>query len=73
MRGWGGNKVTNKATLLTYIKESAKGLTDLQVWQSFNGPKAPAATGTSFDPVWVRHYPLPGIYAVYPPSLPPSE
>lgn len=69
MRGWGDNKVTNKATLLTYIKESAKGLVDLQVWQAYNGPKAPVATGVDLDPVWVPHYPPQGIYAVYPPSI----
>ena len=72
MRGWGGNKVTDKATLLVYIKESAKALVDLQVWQAYNGPKAPEATGTSFEPVWERHYSLPGIYAVYPPSIAPE-
>jgi hypothetical protein len=71
-RGWTGSKVINKATLLTHISESAKHLVDLQVWHAFNGPKAPVATGTSFEPVWVRHYPLPGIYVIYPPTLPPA-
>jgi hypothetical protein len=72
MRGWGGNKVVDKATLLVYIKESAKALVDLQVWHAYNGPKAPAATGTNPEPVWVPHYPPQGIYAVYPPSIAPD-
>jgi len=69
-RGWGDTKLTDVASLLEYIKTSAKALLDSSVWDNYTGPKAPEATGTSFDPVWVPHYPPQGKYAVYPPPGP---
>ncbi|QBJ02550.1 hypothetical protein MZD04_gp020 [Pseudomonas phage Psa21] len=68
-RGWDGNKVKDKATLLAYIRESAKALIDLRVWDEYNGPKAEVLPIP--EPVEPeRHYSLPGKYAVYPPSGP---
>jgi hypothetical protein len=69
-RGWGGTKLTDVASLLTYIETSAKALVDLSKMQAYTGPKAPEATGVDPDPVWVPHYPPQGKYAVYPPSGP---
>jgi hypothetical protein len=68
-RGWGGNKVTNIPTLLTYIETSAKALIDLSKMQAYTGPAAPAPTGVDPDPKWVPVYPPQGKYAVYPPSI----
>lgn len=69
-RGWLETKIKDVVTLLDYIDESAKSLLDRSVWENYTGPKAPEATGESFETVWVRHYSLPGIHAVYPPSGP---
>lgn len=69
-RGWGDTKLTDVASLLEYIKTSAKALLDSSVWDNYTGPKAEEPTGTDPEPKWERVYPLPGKYAVYPASSP---
>ncbi|WDS62412.1 hypothetical protein [Pseudomonas phage D6] len=69
-RGWGDTVLTDVASLLQYIKTSAKALLDSSVWDKYTGPKAPEATGVDPEPKWVPHYPPQGKYAVYPPSGP---
>lgn len=62
------SNVLDVASLLVYITEAVKSVMDLSTWKEYTGPEAPAPTGEPWEPKWVRHYPLPGKYAVYPGS-----
>lgn len=67
------SNIVDKPTLLAYIVEAVKSVMDITMWTNYAGPKAPEATGEPWEKPWERHYPLPGIYAVYPPTLPPAD